>query len=124
MSWARGRSCKLSTPLGQELRRLRKSRSLTLDEVAGQTGITKQYLSLIEKGQRKSVSFEIMNNISNFYNIPLDYFRIFIQDKPEQRALTEQELTIWQTINERLHEEIFIRDSQGLDTLMLFFSKK
>ncbi|TCN31648.1 helix-turn-helix protein [Kribbella orskensis] len=36
--------------LGQEIRRLRKRRNMTLDALAGQAGITKGYLSKIENG--------------------------------------------------------------------------
>ena len=36
--------------IGQEIRRLRKWRNMTLDALAGQPGITKGYLSKIENG--------------------------------------------------------------------------
>src|SRR5215208_6876331 len=38
-------------PLGTKIRRLRRRLGLTLDELAGRTGISKPYLSLIETGR-------------------------------------------------------------------------
>src|SRR5439155_24395630 len=38
-------------PLGPKLRRQRRRLGLTLDELAGRTGISKPYLSLIETGR-------------------------------------------------------------------------
>src|SRR5687768_5573947 len=38
-------------PLGTKIRRLRRRLGLTLDELAGKTGISKPYLSLIETGR-------------------------------------------------------------------------
>src|SRR5688500_5206874 len=41
-------------PLGTKLRRQRRRLGFTLDELAGKTGISKPYLSLIETGRVKS----------------------------------------------------------------------
>ena len=70
----------MGTSLGDELRRLRKARHLSLNRVALETGITKQYLSMVERGYRKAISFEIMVSLSNFYGVPLDYFRVILED--------------------------------------------
>src|SRR5436305_4899593 len=39
-------------PMGVQLRRQRRRLGLTLDELAGRTGISKPYLSLIETGRQ------------------------------------------------------------------------
>src|SRR5688572_18761962 len=44
-------SLKNMEPLGTKLRRQRRRLGLTLDELAGRTGISKPYLSLIETGR-------------------------------------------------------------------------
>lgn len=103
----------MSTPLGQELRRLRTERNLKLEEVANGTGITLQYLSMLEKGQRKSVSFEIIANISRFYGVPLDYFAAFINED-ESRQLTDTEIMLWQAINEKVRDEIYFKKGKSL----------
>lgn len=106
----------MNTPLGEELHRLRKNKGLTLEEVANEIGITLQYISLLEKGQRKSVSFEIMTNISRFYNVPLDYFVSFLDETSaeEGKRLTEQEIEIWNEINHKLQEEIYFKNGNVL----------
>ena len=45
----------MSQRLGQELRRLRKKKGLTLEEAASAAGITLQYMSLLEKGKKISL---------------------------------------------------------------------
>lgn len=105
----------MSTLLGDELRRLRKERRLTLEEAANAIGITLQYMSLLEKGQRKSVSFEIMTNISRFYGVPLDYFTAFLDDEAKKaKQLTEQEIEIWNQINQKVQEEVYFKNGNVL----------
>lgn len=98
------------TIIGDELKRLRLKKGLTLDEVAKHTGITKQYLSMLENGQRKAISFEIMINISNFFNVPIEYFKRLFKEEEEPRILTKEELEIWQLINEKVNEEIYFKN--------------
>lgn len=113
----------MSQRLGQELRRLRKKKGLTLEEAASAAGITLQYMSLLEKGQRKSASFEVMTNISKFYGIPLDYFAQFIDDEQsEVHNLSETELEIWSALNNKVKEEIYYKKGDLLaDWLRSFF---
>lgn len=107
------------TPLGQELRRLRLERNLRLEDVANGTGITLQYLSMLEKGARKSVSFEIMADISRFYSVPLDYFAEFIKNE-ESRQLSDVEIMLWQTINEKVRDDIYFKKGNSIKSI---FSK-
>jgi transcriptional regulator with XRE-family HTH domain len=101
----------MGVSLGEELRRLRKERGLTLEEAANEIGITLQYMSLLEKGQRKSVAFEIMVNIARFYGVPLDYFTAFFDDNHDAvKPLTEQEIQIWNQINQQVLDEIYYKN--------------
>ncbi len=109
----------MSTPLGQELRRLRMERDLRLEDVAKGTGITLQYLSMLEKGVRKSVSFEIMADISRFYGVPLDYFAAFIKEE-ESRQLSEMEIMLWNAINDKVRDEIYFKKGNSIKNM---FSK-
>ncbi|MEW9053460.1 MAG: helix-turn-helix domain-containing protein [Neobacillus sp.] len=110
----------MTTPLGKELRRLRLERNLRLEDVANGTGITLQYLSMLEKGARKSVSFEIMADIARFYGVPLDYFAAFIRAEEESRSLSDVEIMLWQTINEKVRDEIYYKKGKSLKDI---FSK-
>lgn len=109
----------MTTPLGAELRRLRLERNLRLEDVANGTGITLQYISMLENGNRKSVSFEIMADISRYYGVPLDYFAAFIKEE-ETQPLSDMEIMIWHAINEKVRDEIYFKKGNSLKKI---FSK-
>ncbi|MEW9671190.1 helix-turn-helix domain-containing protein [Ammoniphilus sp. 3BR4] len=98
--------------LGQELKRLRELRGFTLEEASSKIEITRQYLSMLEKGQRKSASFEIMNRIGVIYDVPMDYLKKFISKSAKQ--LSENELRIWNELNRRAEEEVYHKKSDNL----------
>ncbi|WP_052342618.1 helix-turn-helix domain-containing protein [Bacillus sp. EB01] len=107
----------MSTPLGQELRRLRQEKGLRLEDVAHGTGVSLQYLSMIEKGNRKSVSFEIMADISRFYGVPLEYFTAFIKEE-DTAPLTDVEIMLWQAINEKVRDDIYYKKGKSLKRIL------
>lgn len=108
----------MTTPLGQELRRLRLERKLKLDDVAKGTGITVQYLSMIEKGVRKSVSFEIMTNISRYFRVPLDYFTTFLdEEETQEKEMSDAEIMLWQAINEKIRDDFFYKNGNTIKQL-------
>jgi transcriptional regulator with XRE-family HTH domain len=90
--------------IGKELKRLRELRGLTLEEASTDIGITRQYLSMLEKGQRKSASFEIMSKISQCYRVPLDYFLVFIEGAGKE--LPFDKLESWFTSVHNARREI------------------
>lgn len=55
--------------LGNTIGRLRKSRGLTQRQVAKSSGLTVNYLSLIENGQR-GVSLQALNNLATALKVP------------------------------------------------------
>lgn len=101
--------------LGPELRRLRLSKGYSLEKVAEEIGVTKQYMSLIETGQRKSVAFEIMFAMADFYDVPIDYFGQFVDGEQSTREpLSEEELHLWNEINHNVQEQIFYKRNISL----------
>ncbi len=56
---------------GLRLRQLRTQRQLTLDAVAGETGISKSTLSRLESGQRRA-SLEMLFPLARIYGVTLD----------------------------------------------------
>ncbi len=98
--------------LGNELKRLRDLRGYTLEEASNLIDITRQYLSMLEKGQRKSASFDIMNRLAEVYGVPLDYLKKFISESAKE--LTEDELMIWNQLNKRAEEEVYYKSSNFL----------
>lgn len=57
--------------VGEQLRRLRQERGLTLTELAATTGISKSTLSRLETGQRRA-TLELLIALSRAYRVPLD----------------------------------------------------
>ncbi|MEB1808205.1 MAG: helix-turn-helix transcriptional regulator [Bacillaceae bacterium] len=104
----------MSTLLGVELKRMRLDRELTLSDVAEGTGITIQYLSMLENGQRKSVSFEIMTNISKYYGVPLDYFTLFLEEDEDTKQLDDVEIMLWQAVNEKIKDDVFYKNGNTI----------
>lgn len=109
--------------LGEELRKIRLERQMSLEEAANEIGITKQYLSMVETGQRKSVSFDIMTNLSKCYNIPLDYLSSFIESDGPKSHLSEKELELWNIINNQVKEEVYFKKGNTLKSLFNFFQR-
>lgn len=65
--------------LGEELRRLRRERGLTLDETAGRAGISMQYLSEIERG-RKEPSSEMIAAVGGALDVTLVDLTLAVAD--------------------------------------------
>lgn len=55
----------------------RKNKKISLDELASQLGISKSYLSLIEKGSRK-LSYDLAVKIANYLEMTPD--ELFLED--------------------------------------------
>jgi transcriptional regulator with XRE-family HTH domain len=66
--------------LGESLRELRTSSSLTLREVSGRARVSLGYLSEIERGQ-KEASSELLNAICGALDVPLSNVLRTVSDK-------------------------------------------
>ncbi len=62
-----------SLKIGERLKEIRNTRQLTLDEVAGLTGVSKPMLGQIERGQ-SSPTINVLWKISTGLKIPLSFF--------------------------------------------------
>ena len=60
------------TPFGAKLRELRKSRNLTLAEMAKSIGVSSAYLSALEHGKRGRPSWHLVQGIIAYLNIIWD----------------------------------------------------
>jgi transcriptional regulator with XRE-family HTH domain len=95
-------------PLASRLKRLREvmvnpedGEPYSLREVAAAitaagTPITDAYLSLLENGERKSISLEKALGLSRFYGVPVEY----LQEEPDQalRDEVESQLDLFEAI--------------------------
>jgi transcriptional regulator with XRE-family HTH domain len=57
--------------IGTRIRRYRRSRGLSLDQAAGLAGISKPYLSRLERGERSADSLALLNRISSALQVPV-----------------------------------------------------
>ena len=62
----------MGSKLGEELKRNRLKKQLSLLTVSQHTNMTPQYLSMIERGDRTTVSFQVIIRLCKFYDIDLN----------------------------------------------------
>jgi transcriptional regulator with XRE-family HTH domain len=74
--------------LGESLRELRTSSSLTLREVSGRAQVSLGYLSEIERGQ-KEASSELLNAICRALDVPLADVLRLVSDRIDSRAVAQ-----------------------------------
>lgn len=72
--------------LGESLRELRTSSSLTLREVSGRARVSLGYLSEIERGQ-KEASSELLNAICGALDVPLSNVLRTVSDKVDAHTV-------------------------------------
>lgn len=65
--------------LGKTLSEIRKRRGLTQRVVADQTGLTVNFLSLVENGER-GLSTEALNNYAKAVNVPTEFITFLAGD--------------------------------------------
>jgi transcriptional regulator with XRE-family HTH domain len=71
--------------LGESLRELRTSSSLTLREVSGRAQVSLGYLSEIERGQ-KEASSELLNAVCRALDVPLADVLRLVSDRIDSRT--------------------------------------
>ena len=58
--------------IGAHIKRVRIQRRLTLSELAAKAGISKSYLSYIERGIQENPSFLVLTRLSKALGVPLE----------------------------------------------------
>lgn len=102
--------------IGEELKKIRNSKKLSLDYVEKHTGITNSRLSRIERGLNNHPSLDDISTLLNFYEIPLVSFL-------SQEGYCEKSATILKNLEllnsfelEHIQAEIdFILKEKGLE---------
>lgn len=62
----------MSSKLGEELRRIRGIRNVSLRKVEQATGISNAYLSQLERGDAKSPSPSKLHSLATYYDVPYE----------------------------------------------------
>ena len=60
------------TPFGEHLRKLRRERGVTQQEMADAIGVSQAYLSALEHGKRGQPSWPLLQSITGYFNIIWD----------------------------------------------------
>ncbi|ADU29906.1 helix-turn-helix domain-containing protein [Evansella cellulosilytica] len=71
--------------IGEIIRKKRKERGISLSELSRMTGVSKSYLSYIERGMKKNPSIEVIKRIFHSLNLPIT---MLSQDEPQKRHHT------------------------------------
>lgn len=56
---------------GEKIKSIRNDKGVSLDVISAETGITKSYLSRLERGQRLNPSFLVVYILCDYYDIPI-----------------------------------------------------
>jgi XRE family transcriptional regulator, master regulator for biofilm formation len=107
--------------IGKNLGEIRKSRGLSLSELSERTGISKSYLSYIERNMNKNPSIQILEKISNVLRVDL---KELIHSDKESQILQHPEKEWLDFIAELKKSGIEKEDLQDYQQLIDFINWK
>ncbi|OGL26568.1 MAG: hypothetical protein A3G44_15680 [Candidatus Rokubacteria bacterium RIFCSPLOWO2_12_FULL_73_47] len=58
-------------PLGATIRRLRRTRGLSQEELARAARVTREYVTMIERGARRNPSLAILGRVARALGVPV-----------------------------------------------------
>ena len=62
--------------LGENIKKIRLSKALTIKDLADSTGLTVGYLSNLERGEKTNPSYEVIQKIANALSVPMvDFYK-------------------------------------------------
>lgn len=64
--------------IGQSLKEIRLAKGFTLRHIKSKCGVSNPYLSQVENGKVKEISFRKLSVLCKFYEIDIKYFEQFI----------------------------------------------
>ena len=79
---------------GYVLKRLRQERGYSLTELGKFTGISKSYLSLLERGIQKNPSIEIIEKIAKVLKVDMNYLIKPTENKTPYRSTLKLEISL------------------------------
>jgi transcriptional regulator with XRE-family HTH domain len=104
-------------PLGNRLKALRLSKSLTLSDVAAQTDISKSFLALVEAG-RTDISIGRLLRLSEFFGVSLIDL-LPAADREGPSVVRRKDRRTVNSQRERIRTELLAADTGGKITSML-----
>ncbi|MGC8976778.1 MAG: helix-turn-helix domain-containing protein [Candidatus Ratteibacteria bacterium] len=76
--------------IGERIKKIRKSKKVTQEELAWRIGLSTNFIGLIERGKKRP-SLETLRKISNTLEVPISYFFEKVNYKlPEEDIMTKK----------------------------------
>jgi XRE family transcriptional regulator, master regulator for biofilm formation len=93
--------------VGIKLKRLRKDKGYSLSKLSEITGISKSYLSLLERGIQKNPSIDITEKIAKALGVNINYLIKPTEDKKSQNSMIKLEINLLEdSINQEKLDQI------------------
>jgi repressor LexA len=93
--------------IGERIRRIRKEKNFTQEELAWEIGLSPNYIGLIERGKKRP-SIETLRKISEVLEIPISYFFENINYKmPQEDIITKKISSILRETSEKEKKQIY-----------------
>ncbi|MBP3038519.1 helix-turn-helix domain-containing protein [Bacillaceae bacterium Marseille-Q3522] len=82
--------------LGHHIKRLRRMKGLSLNEMAKKSGVSKSYLSYIERGMQKNPSLQTLQKLANTLDTDVESLINLKKENPQSKDLQLKDLdTEW-----------------------------
>ncbi|MEH6907466.1 helix-turn-helix domain-containing protein [Neobacillus drentensis] len=91
---------------GTKLKMLRNAKGISLTKLGELTGISKSYLSLIERDIQRNPSLEILGKLAKTFDVDVEYL---VKDMKKESAVFQNERS---TVKSTLKFEIELYDNQ------------
>ena len=112
--------------LKERLRKLRQENNKTLQEVSEDIDLTTGYLSSLERGNKKNPTADVLDKLSNYYNVSMDY----LMGKTDQKIpydykwyQNENSKELKQMMNLQTSEMILLHEKQLINFIHEEFGK-
>jgi transcriptional regulator with XRE-family HTH domain len=93
--------------IGERIKRIRKEKNFTQEELAWKTNLSPNYIGLIERGKKRP-SIETLRKISEALEVPISYFFENISYKiPEEDIITKKISSILKDTSEKEKKQIY-----------------
>lgn len=86
---------------GNRIKKLRKEKGYSLNKFSELTGISKSYISFLERGIQKNPSLDVLEKIASVLDVEIDYLvkkgnSPPVEEKPTEKSVIKVEIEISQ----------------------------
>jgi XRE family transcriptional regulator, master regulator for biofilm formation len=107
---------------GKRLKELRRRKGFTLDTLSEQTGISKSYLSLIERDIQSNPSLDILHRLAKTFDVQVEEL-VKIEKEDRSVGLTNSAPTVKGIIKVEIELQVEDMNSRKLEQIKEFIEK-